>query len=89
MYLGNLGHANNPDLLKAMGIGQILSVGEPVHWSKAQLGEWGRENMLVINDVQDNGVDPLMKDFDRCLDFIGKLAALTAFPPLSNFVKFR
>ena len=72
MYLGNLGHANNPDLLKAMGIGQVLSVGEPVHWSKAQLGEWGRENMLVINDVQDNGVDPLMKDFDRCLDFIGK-----------------
>ncbi|TVY86800.1 Dual specificity protein phosphatase, partial [Lachnellula willkommii] len=26
MYLGNLGHANNVDLLKQMGIGQILSV---------------------------------------------------------------
>ncbi|TDZ28658.1 Dual specificity protein phosphatase PPS1 [Colletotrichum spinosum] len=26
MYLGNLGHANNPDLLRALGIGQILSV---------------------------------------------------------------
>ena len=72
MYLGNLGHANNPELLKAMGIKQILSVGEPVHWSKAQMDAWGQKNMLVINDVQDNGVDPLMKDFDRCLGFIGK-----------------
>lgn len=31
MYLGNLGHANNPDLLKALGIAQVLSVGEPVN----------------------------------------------------------
>ena len=88
MYLGNLGHANNPDLLRAMGINQILSVGEPVHWPRAQLEHWGREKMLVINDVQDNGVDPLMKDFDRCLDFIGKcpdllfvLQQISAFPP--------
>ena len=86
MYLGNLGHANNPELLKAMGIKQILSVGEPVHWSKAQLGEWGRENMLVINDVQDNGVDPLMKDFDRCLDFIGKRLSPVLLPSLYIFV---
>lgn len=77
MYLGNLGHANNPDLLKAMGIRQILSVGEPVHWSKGQVDQWGRRNMLVINDVQDNGVDPLMKDFDRCMDFVGKLTTFT------------
>lgn len=72
MYLGNLGHANNPDLLRAMGITRILSVGEPVNWSKTQLEEWGTMNVLLIDRVQDNGVDPLMNEFERCLDFIGE-----------------
>ena len=71
MYLGNLSHANNPELLKAMGIRQIVSVGEPVSWPRGQLEVWGRSNVLSVNDVQDNGVDSLTKDFDRCLDFIG------------------
>ena len=74
MYLGNLGHANNPDLLKEMGIKRILSVGEPANWTKAQIDNWGQKNLLFIDRVQDNGVDPLMKDFERCLDFIGKKA---------------
>lgn len=74
MYLGNLGHANNPDLLKEMGIKRILSVGEPANWTKAQIEAWGQKNLLFIDRVQDNGVDPLMKDFERCLDFIGKKA---------------
>lgn len=73
MYLGNLAHANNPDLLKAMGIGQILSVGEPVTWVKSQLDKWGSRNLLYIDRVQDNGVDPLMSEFDRCLEFIGNV----------------
>lgn len=72
MYLGNLGHANNPDLLKEMGIKRILSVGEPASWTKAQIENWGQKNLLFIDKVQDNGVDPLMNDFERCLDFIGK-----------------
>ena len=72
MYLGNLGHANNPELLRAMGIKRILSVGEPVNWNKGQRESWGAKNMLFIDRVGDNGVDPLMKDFDRCLDFIGE-----------------
>ena len=71
MYLGNLGHANNPDLLKEMGIKRILSVGEPANWTKAQIESWGQKNLLFIDRVQDNGVDPLMKDFERCLRFIG------------------
>lgn len=73
MYLGNLGHANNPDLLKAMGITRILSVGEPANWTKAQIDSWGAHNLLFVDRVQDNGVDPLMKDFERCLEFIGKM----------------
>lgn len=68
MYLGNLGHANNPALLKEMGIGQILSVGEPVNWPQ---GSWPRENLLFVDKVQDNGVDPLTEEFGRCLEFIG------------------
>ena len=73
MYLGNLGHANNPDLLKALGIGRVLSVGEPVTWNKTQLEKWGSENLLFIDRVQDNGVDPLTDQFEKCLDFIGKV----------------
>lgn len=72
MYLGNLGHANNPDLLKAMGITRVLSVGEPVSWCQEKLEEWGRPHFLFIDHVQDNGVDPLCDEFDRCLRFIGK-----------------
>ena len=79
MYLGNLGHANNPDLLKALGIGKVLSVGEPVNWSKAQLDKWGSENLLYIDRVQDNGVDPLTDQFERCLGFIGRLPMQSQF----------
>ena len=73
MYLGNLGHANNPDLLRALGIVRVLSVGEPVTWSKAQLEKWGSDNLFFIDRVQDNGVDPLTDQFEQCLEFIGRV----------------
>jgi dual specificity MAP kinase phosphatase len=75
MYLGNLGHANNPELLQALGITQILSVGEPLSWPedmKKKLN-WPSENFMLIDRVQDNGVDPLWDEFERCLEFISKL----------------
>lgn len=72
MYLGNLGHANNPELLKELGIKRVLSVGEPVSWAKEVGESWGAENLLFIDRVQDNGVDPLTEEFGRCLEFIGK-----------------
>ena len=78
LYLGNLGHANNPELLKAIGIKQIISVGEPSSWDAAQVETWGPENMenvLYVDGVQDNGVDPLTAEFERCLDFIGELTS--------------
>lgn len=74
MYLGNLGHANNPDLLKALGIKRVLSVGETVMWTRSQLEKWGSKNLLYVDRVQDNGVDPLMNEFEKCLDFIGKVS---------------
>ncbi|KAI9828146.1 MAG: tyrosine/serine/threonine protein phosphatase pps1 [Thelocarpon impressellum] len=70
MYLGNLGHANNPELLKALGIKRVLSVGEPLSWSKADQQKWGRRKLCYIDNVQDNGIDPLTNEFSRCLDFI-------------------
>lgn len=72
MYLGNLAHANNPELLRAMGIGQILSVGEMATWRDGEKQRWGDENICVVKGVQDNGVDPLTEEFDRCLAFIGE-----------------
>ncbi|CAL3962527.1 hypothetical protein PZA11_000341 [Diplocarpon coronariae] len=72
MYLGNLGHANNPDLLRRMGIHQILSVGEMASWREGELEKWGPANVMVIQRVQDNGVDPLSGEFERCLQFIDR-----------------
>lgn len=72
LYLGNLGHANNPDLLREMGIRQILSVGETATWRDADLEAWGLENTCVVQGVQDNGIDPLTDEFARCLQFIGE-----------------
>lgn len=72
MYLGNISHATNSELLRALGIGRILSVGEPVSWSDTTLKSWGEENLLAIDSVQDNGIDSLIPHIDRCLEFIGK-----------------
>jgi dual specificity MAP kinase phosphatase len=72
MYLGNLGHANNPELLRELGITRILSVGETITWEddvKNRLN-WPEENLMSIDRVQDNGVDPLWDEFERCLRFI-------------------
>ena len=73
MYLGNLGHANNPELLHALGITRVLSVGESLSWPEGIQAElnWPDENFLMIDRVQDNGVDPLWGEFERCLKFIG------------------
>jgi len=72
MYLGNLGHANNPDLMRSLGIGQILSVGEMAMWRDGELDEWGVDNTCVVQAVQDNGIDPLTDEFERCLEFIDR-----------------
>lgn len=79
MYLGNLGHARNPELLSALGIGQVLSVGESVFWSLKFRESWGVENLMRVDGVQDNGIDPLTDDFSRCLDFIRTLTIRLGF----------
>ncbi len=71
LYLGNLGHANNPEMLRALGIGQVLSVGESLQWTRNEWEQWSGQTLLV-DRVQDNGIDPLMDEFSRCLAFIGR-----------------
>ncbi|KAB8073996.1 hypothetical protein BDV29DRAFT_191309 [Aspergillus leporis] len=72
MYLGNLAHANNPEMLRALGIKRILSIGESVTWNDSDVAKMGAENIMHITQVQDNGIDPLTQEFERCLDFIQK-----------------
>jgi dual specificity MAP kinase phosphatase len=84
MYLGNLTHANNPDLLREMGIRQILSVGETAAWKEGERAQWGAENIMVVQRVQDNGVDPLTEEIEGCLEFIGRLSLVVlhvSIPP--------
>ncbi|KAJ5488927.1 hypothetical protein N7539_003817 [Penicillium diatomitis] len=70
LYLGNLNHANNPALLRELGIRRVLSIGEVVHWSSDERSQWGSENLMFIHNVQDNGIDPLSEEIDRCLEFL-------------------
>ncbi|KAI9662703.1 MAG: tyrosine/serine/threonine protein phosphatase pps1 [Alyxoria varia] len=70
LYLGNLNHAQNPTLLRRLGITRILSVGEQIRWSDEFLESWGQDNLLYIDNLQDNGVHALTSEFDRCLKFI-------------------
>ena len=90
LYLGNIGHANNPEMLRTIGIQKLISVGEPVSWSEAQFKAWGSENILAIDRVQDNGVDSLAEDLEGALSFIGMilpsqtLFSLTNISPLQS-----
>jgi dual specificity MAP kinase phosphatase len=76
MYLGNLAHANNKDMLWELGIRRILSIGEPVTWSAAQEAEFGPDTKLLVTGVQDNGIDPLTQEFQECLEFIREFLVL-------------
>ena len=79
MYLGNIYHANNPDMLWALGIRRILSIGEPVEWSGSEVESWGKKNLMLIDQVQDNGIDPLTQEFTRCLEFIREFTQRLCF----------
>lgn len=87
MYLGNLTHANNPEMLKQLGIKRILSIGEPVSWSKGEWDSWGRPNLMFVDRIQDNGIDELGSEIERCLDFIGKLSSRSHSSLLTNLSK--
>jgi dual specificity MAP kinase phosphatase len=70
MYLGNLQHANNPEMLRAIGITRVLSIGEQVGWDMSKEKSAGM-NIMFLDNVQDNGIDPLLDYIDPCLEFLG------------------
>lgn len=82
MYLGNLTHANNPEMLRLLGIRRVLSVGEPVSWTDAEVKSWGRENVMMVDRVQDNGIDELTTEMERCLDFIRECSVTCSNCPM-------
>ena len=92
MYLGNLAHANNPGLLNVLGIGQVLSIGEPLKWSNDErkifsgIAENSNvdDRLMFVDKVQDNGVDPLTEEFPRCLQFIGESDCCSLASDISN-----
>ncbi|KAA8652514.1 tyrosine/serine/threonine protein phosphatase PPS1 [Aspergillus tanneri] len=59
-----------PKMLWELGIRRVLSIGESVTWNDSDIARMGSENIMHINRVQDNGIDPLTQEFDRCLEFI-------------------
>ena len=70
MYLGNLQHANNPEMLRAIGITRVLSIGEEVVWDMDSETANGM-HLMYLDNVQDNGIDPLLDYIDHCLEFLG------------------
>jgi dual specificity MAP kinase phosphatase len=70
MYLGNLQHANNPEMLRALGITRVLSIGEQVIWDHEKETANGMK-LLHLDNVQDNGIDPLLDYIDHTLEFLG------------------
>jgi dual specificity MAP kinase phosphatase len=75
LYLGNLNHANNPELLWQLGIRRVLSIGECVDWKNKNNNRFRHRDVMYIDNVQDNGIDPLSQEFERCLKFIGNFSS--------------
>ncbi|OLL25931.1 Dual specificity protein phosphatase PPS1 [Neolecta irregularis DAH-3] len=65
MYLGNLLHANNHEMLRQLGISRLLSVGEQVAWSEAEGFE-----VMYLDNIQDDGVDNLAPALEVALAFL-------------------
>ncbi|KAK4509070.1 DNA-binding protein snt1 [Mucor velutinosus] len=64
LYLGNLNHATNPAMLKALNITHIVSVGE-----KADLDSSAFE-LLFLDNLYDDGIDSIQSRLSNVLDFV-------------------
>lgn len=108
LYLGSLKHAQCPEMLRELGIKNIVSVGESVSWCRPRSKTLGTEafleenkqidrrrsnsmqdaptglvsnsmisivehdgfNVCHIENLGDNGMDPMLHQLDMILDFI-------------------
>lgn len=67
LYLGNLNHATNPEMLKALNITHVVSVGE-----KADLDPLDFD-LLFLDNLYDDGIDTIRGRLDEVIAFIGKV----------------
>ena len=85
LYLGSLEHAEKPELLKKLGITHILSLGERLSWvfnhesKRSKCEEWYSNWKIIekqgiqicwIQNLEDNGVDPIINQLTHALEFI-------------------
>ncbi|KAI8638439.1 hypothetical protein BD408DRAFT_423067, partial [Parasitella parasitica] len=64
LYLGNLNHATNPDMLKALQISHVVSVGELAHLDSNAF------KLLFLDNLYDDGIDSIRTRLASVLDFI-------------------
>ncbi|ORX56247.1 hypothetical protein DM01DRAFT_1334735 [Hesseltinella vesiculosa] len=64
LYLGNLNHATNPAMLKALGISYVVSVGE-----NADLNNQDFQH-LFLDNLYDDGIDSVKSQYDRTVAFV-------------------
>ncbi|KAF0530561.1 Dual specificity protein phosphatase PPS1 [Gigaspora margarita] len=70
LYLGNLNHACNANMLKALGINHVLSVGEDSRLDNKDF------QVLYLNNLFDDGIDSLWNHLDSCVNFIERARLL-------------
>ncbi|KAI7878878.1 hypothetical protein K492DRAFT_238275 [Lichtheimia hyalospora FSU 10163] len=73
LYLGNLNHATNPDMLKALHITHVVSVGEHSGLDPTQF------QLLFMDNLYDDGIDSIRGRWNEVTQFIGvsRSAAIT------------
>ncbi|CAG8738161.1 5879_t:CDS:2, partial [Acaulospora morrowiae] len=64
LYLGNLNHACNANMLKALGITHVLSVGEDAKLDRNAF------KIQFLDNLFDDGIDSLWNHLDSCVNFI-------------------
>lgn len=67
LYLGNLNHATNPEMLKALGITHVVSVGENANLDPSEF------SLLLLDNLYDDGIDSIHGRLDSAIQFVGKL----------------
>lgn len=66
LYLGNLNHATNPEMLKALNITHVVSVGEKADLSSKDF------QLLYLDHLYDDGIDSIGCRLDSVMEFVGK-----------------
>ncbi|CAO3593679.1 unnamed protein product [Absidia cylindrospora] len=64
LYLGNLNHATNPGMLRALGITHVVSVGENTNLDASAF------RLLYLDNLYDDGIDSIKPRYQETMAFI-------------------